>query len=151
MTTPDDNAPRFAPLPKAERDQLAQLLTKRHRNHLAPGERFTVEGHLSHGEVALTMRLAPKDEGDTLTLEGKIDLVANDLQDPNEARFLLMDFLDEVFQTYFEQERLMPLDLAWRAYTFQEVEVLHRSERNNPHLESLADAILAAGAPGGDA
>jgi len=137
--------PRHVKLTIEERNKVVKTLTERHRAHLASGETFLYDGHVSHGEVELRVELANADDTDVLTLEGRVDLVENDIQDPAEGKHLLMDFLDEVLIEYFEDDRDLRPDLDWKSYDYQSREVWVRGERRNRKLDRLADELLNSG------
>ena len=113
--------------------------------NLEPGEVFTFEGEVSHGEVNLTIRLSDPEESDVLLLEGHIDLIENDVQNPNDAKDSLLDILDEIIAGYFEEERELRLIDDWRELFIPDgYTILVRGSRRNLKLERMADALLAA-------
>ena len=135
-------APLHVKLNALERREIIELLVARHSVHLEPGERFEVDGHVSHGEAWLKMTLSDPEETDVLDLEARIDLVSNEIQDPNSGKYTLIDFLDEAFIQFFEEDRWMRSELQWKSYDYQGNELQFRSERRNKKLDDMADHLL---------
>ncbi len=120
------------------------LLLKRHRLHLRPGERLAWSGTYNHGEAHLTLTLSDAEEEAVLTIEGRIDLEANDIQDPSEGKEAVMDFIDEALQEFFSSGRSWRPPLDWSAYEGAgEVPTMWlRGDLVNLKLERMADALL---------
>jgi hypothetical protein len=121
---------------------LVELLMERHGPYLAPGESFACQGLLSHGEVKATIVLSNADESSVVTIEGRIDLELNDIQNPLDARDCVVDFLEEVIIEYFERERMLRPNLDWKEYTFGGNEIAFRGSVNNAKLDRMADEWL---------
>lgn len=139
-----DGPPQGVSFSPTDIEQILTLLHERHGVHLDPGEAFEVSGQVSHGGVDLTLRLADPDESDVLTLDAHLDLEANDVQDPTDGRDALLDFMDGLLSTYFEQERALGLRDDWREYATDDGKaILLRGSRRNLKLERMADALLA--------
>lgn len=135
--------PNQLSLNPAEQKSIVKLLKKRHGLYLSPGEAFTCDGHLSHGDVHLKLMLSRPDQSHVVELEARADLEHNDIQNPSDAKSALLDFLDEVFLEYFEKSREMRMDLDWKVYNRDGVELQFRGSVRNRKVEAMADAWLA--------
>ncbi len=132
------------PIPPGQISDVLELLHERHRLHLRPGDRFTFEGDMSHGDIVANMTLADPEETEVLTLEARLDLVGNDISNPSDGLSLVMDLLDESFQSFFASGRTWRPSLDWSVYDFGESQVQMRGQVRNVKLDRMADALLAA-------
>ncbi len=137
-----------AKLQESERKELVKLLQERHRMHLKPGEQFTCEGFMTHGEAHITMTLADPEEEAVLTLEGRIDLEAMDIQNPQSGRDYVLDCLDEALHEHFESERMWKPSMVWREHPYDKVMVWMRGSLRNLKVERMADALLGESSEG---
>lgn len=123
--------------------ELVKLLTDRHGATLAAGETFTCGGHVSHGEAFASVQLSTRDESRVVTLEARVDLEVNDIQNPLDGRDVAVDFLDEVIAEYFDNERMLRLNLDWKEYPFGDKTVAFRGSVKNLKVDRMADEWLA--------
>ena len=135
--------PRKVPFTSQEKRQVIELLRQRHGANLDAREKFTVDGHLSHGNAWAQIKLADPDEDRVVRLEARIDIVENDIQNPTDARDLILDFLDEVLVEYFEKGRDLRFDLEWKVYERDGHELEFCGSDRNLKLEKMADDWLA--------
>lgn len=131
------------PLSKDEIKVVLELMSERHRLHLAPGERFELAGHMNHGEVWVRMRLTNPEETEVVEIESRVDLVSNDLDNPLAGKELLLDLLDEGFQDFFGEDRMWRPPLEWAPLDYKGHQVELRGSVRNLKLERMADELLA--------
>jgi hypothetical protein len=138
----DEMEQRRAVLPPDEVKRICEALQQRHRAHLRPGDRFECEGWMTHGEARAQLKLRDPSEEEVLILQARVDLVEQDIQDPNDGKALALDVLDLAVQEYFAQERIWSPSLDWGEEPHQEKTVWLRGRRRNLKLDRIAAELL---------
>lgn len=126
------------------REKVLKALRERHRSHLRPGEALECEGSMNHGEAQAQLVLRDAAEEQVLTLQGKVDLIGNDIQSPLDGLHAVLDLLDLSLQEYFAAGRNWRPDLDWKPHTLPqgEHEVWTRGRLRNLKVERMAAELL---------
>ena len=122
---------------------LAEL-GKRHVRNLRVGEAF----HADHQEMdeatwSLTVTFQNADKSVYLPVEVAMLAAENPRLTSDEARDVLVDFVDYFFDRYFRDAREVTLPIDWGTFPFGEFTVRARGWEKNLRLEQLADRLLA--------
>jgi len=124
--------------------KLEATLLKNYGRYLEYGELFRVT-HFDIAPDAWQLSVTFENADRTLHLPVELALVAAEnprLRD-DEARDVLIDFLDYVFDRYFQGSRAITIPLDWAALPFGEYSVRARGWEKNMKLEEAADRLLA--------
>ncbi len=124
--------------------RLESTLLKRYGRYLQHGDRFAVVRSEAAAD-AWTLAVTFENADQSLHLPVELALVGS--ENPklrnDEARDVLIDFLDYVFDRYFQGGRQITLPLDWAALPFGEYSVRARGWEKNMRLEHAADRLLA--------
>jgi hypothetical protein len=132
---------RAALAPEAQRKVL-DALHQRHRAHLRPGEAFTCDGSMTHGDAQMELTLRDPEDEQVLRLQARVDLIANDIQSPTEGLDLAMDLLDLALQEFFDQERMTCPPQDWKEHELDGHQAWLRGRLRNLKLERMASELL---------
>jgi len=131
-------------LSPAYKKKLLDALRTRHARFLKPGEEFSCQdGEIAHD--AWTLSVLFQNRSRTLYLPIDMAVVAADNEKLNdeEARDVLVDFIDFFFDEYFRESRNVTLPIDWERLTFGEYTIRARGWERNIALEEAADKLLS--------
>ena len=131
-----------------DKAKVAEAVYAKFGHQLKPGESLvtTIERTAEH--VHASIALERYDDAEHVEIEGSVLAVEEKNGEVKlDARFeLLLDFLDNKFSEYFEQQRDARFHDDWRPYAFEGLVIRFRGISSKPQLEALADDwLLSAG------
>lgn len=122
--------------------KIIKTLSERHHAHVKPGEVFELEGYMNHGEAYARLWLRDPEETQVLSMEARVDLIGEDIQNPDEGKMHALDILDLGLQEYFSTSRTWKPSLDWKAHKHDGVDVYFRGSVRNLKLEKMASELL---------
>ena len=124
-------------------DKFQLEFHKRYAGHLRHGERLRIANHAIE-EGAWTLSVIFENPDRSLHLPVDVALVGSDNPklSHDEARDVLVDFIDYFFDRYFRDAREVTLPLDWAGFPFGDYTVRARGWEKNLRLEELADKLL---------
>lgn len=131
------------PISEFEAQRIAQLLMQRHAAHLADDEWLEVEGYRSKEEVYTCMILRNEDESLFYPVECRMDLTRNPVAGPIAAQDVLLDFQDQYFEQFFQENRDLYLTIDWSDLEFAQYTIQAKGQILNKKLDDLTDQFLA--------
>ena len=100
---------------------------------------------MTHGEAELTLVLSDRDETEVLEVQGRVDLEANDIQNPLDGRDAVLEVLDLVLAEHFASRREWRPSLDWKEHPQVDGPTIWvRGSMRNMAVERMADEFLAA-------
>ena len=119
-------------------------LTRKSMPFLRSGERFVVGDHsIEEGAWSLTVTFHNTDRSLFLPVELGVVASENPRLNNDEARDVMVDFVDYFFERYFRDAREVTLPIDWGTVPFGEFTLRARGWEKNLRLEELADRLLA--------
>ena len=124
--------------------EIAQVIAKRYKRFLAPGEKFTVKTEVCHHFGLVSATLSNADRTTNVCVEVSVECEANQIENPLDAYNKALDVLDLVWLDYFDSDRISHYLPIWQSYEIDNQTVNVRLEHNNPALDDAASEFLKA-------
>ncbi len=130
-------------LAEEEAKKIATTMTKKYEAYLKDRQ-FYVETNHQDNIVGVKVLLRNTNESFYYPVEGRVDLVGEELANKREAALFLIDFIDLYFTDYFDEDEALYLPIDWSGFEYDAVNFQLRGQILNLHVERMADALLAA-------
>lgn len=128
-------------LPKLDEALMAQIqlaLTQKFAAHLKDGEAFTVLGWGKDLDVYLSIHLEAEQKAEVFD----VATIYPDDKNKDDYFSKLLDYIDGVLHTYFEEDRDARLPLDYTQHTYKGLDIAAKQEWHNFELEAQANALL---------
>lgn len=129
-------------LPKIDEALMAQIqlaLTQKFGHHLKDGEAFLLSGWGKDEEVYLNLQVGTEKTAEVFD----VATIYPDDKHKDDHFSKLLDYVDGVLHTYFEEDRDARLPLDYTQHTFKGMDIVAKQEWHNFELEAQANALLA--------
>ena len=111
--------------------------------HLQHGELFNISGKAEPDAYIICITFQNEDASLHLPVEVALVHKENPRCTVDEARDVLVDFVDYYFDRYFKGARHVTLPIDWKDFPFGEFTLRARGWERNKKLEDAADRLLA--------
>ncbi len=124
--------------------EIAQVIAKRYKRFLSPGEKFAVKTEVCHHFGLVSATLTNDERTTNVCVEVSVECEVNQIENPLDAYNKALDVLDLVYLDYFDSDRISHYLPIWQSYEIDNQTVNVRLEHNNPALDDEASAFLKA-------
>jgi len=121
---------------------MEEAFKNRFSNYIRKDEDLEFEGFFTNNSLYLTCILRNIENTFYYPFETSINKTDNPEISEQEAKNILLDFIEEYFEEYFTSERSVYIQIDWLAYKFKDIKVYARAQVLNKQLEELGDNIL---------
>ncbi len=125
---------------QAEIKDLARIMTIKYSSQLGDRQ-FDIAAKVDQAAAYATTTLQNGDRSFVYPVEGRMAHKEQNIS-PQEALFLLVDYIDHYFTEYFQTGENVYIPLDWSTYHYENLDLQLRGQVLNHRVEELAEQLL---------
>jgi len=121
---------------------MEEAFKNRFRDYIEKDEDIEFEGFFTNNSLYLTCILRNLENTFYYPFETSLNKTENLDIEVQDAKNILLDFIEEYFEEYFTSQRSVYVHIDWLAYKFKDIKIYARAQVLNKELEELGNKIL---------